>query len=61
MHSNMSKQPILVSPSLIFCAVTYPVINSSDIRTFYHFSKLLIPDFFFVAVFYYLDKYISTF
>lgn len=60
MHSDMSKQTILVSISLIFSAVTYPVINSADIMTFYQFSKLFIPDFF-IEIFYYLvkEKYIS--
>jgi len=56
MHSNMSKQPILVSSYLIFSTMTYPMINSTDIMTFYQFSKLLIPDFFFVEVSYYLEK-----
>lgn len=60
MHSNMSTQTILVSPSLIFSTVTYPVINSVDIKTFYQFSKLFIPNFF-IEVFRCLekDKYIS--
>lgn len=36
-------------------SVTYPVINSIDIRSFYQFSKTFFPEFF--QVFYYLEKY----
>lgn len=43
-----------------FSTVTYPVINSADIVTYYQFNKILISEDF-IKVFYCLgkDKYIS--
>lgn len=50
-------QTLLVSASLIFSTMTHPMINSTDMVTFYQFSKPLIPE----SFCYYLEKgkYIS--
>lgn len=50
---------ILASPSLFFSTVTYLVINSADIVTFYQFNKLLISEVFTKVFYLEKDKYIS--